>query len=87
MFTVVMPMADMRFEIDNCKLYFSLQFRADGKLLRRRIVLDTQHIRLAADLTVFNVTLTASRELVDSGDIPLATTRALKTSFHSVIIS
>jgi hypothetical protein len=41
------------------------QLGGNEKLLRRIVVLDPQHIRLAADLAVFNIALAASRRFVD----------------------
>src|SRR5580698_3383426 len=59
-----------------------LQFRRDEKLLRRKIVLNAQHIRLAAHLAVFHIALPPPRRLINRGHIPLPARRALKSRFH-----
>jgi hypothetical protein len=66
----------MNFHFD-CSEYL-LQRRRNKKLLRRPVILHAQHIRLTANLAIFNVTLPPSCELVHGRDIPFAATRALK---------
>ena len=56
-----------------------LQRRRYEKFLRRRIVLDSKHIGLAADLAVLDVALPAPRGFVHDRCIPLAAARTLKT--------
>ena len=63
----------------------SLKISRDEELLRRRIVFHVQHVGLAADLTILNIGLPASRRIIDRSDIPLTTSRALKTSFHAEV--
>ena len=60
----------------------SLQRSCNDKFLRRRIIFDSQHIRLAADLAVLDVTLPASSRLVYGSRIPFTAPRTLKTRFH-----
>src|SRR6266852_176064 len=64
-----------------------LQLGRDEEFPGSGIVLNPQHIRLAADLTVFHVALLTSRGLVHSRDVPLPATRTLETCFHDEIIS
>src|SRR4051812_31399855 len=45
-----------------------------------------QHVRTAADLAVFYVTLAEACGVVDLSVIPLAATRALESGFHSQIL-
>ena len=59
-----------------------LPLRGDEEFLRRRIVLHAQHIRLAAYVTIFDITLETSRRLIDRGGIPFSAGRALKAGFH-----
>jgi hypothetical protein len=90
MLTVGMP-TELRTAIGNRKPKFEnrllFQFGADRKFLRRRIILNPQHIRFAADLAIFDIALPPSRKLIDAGTVPLAASRTLKTSFHQAIIS
>ena len=60
----------------------SFQFRGDKEFLRRVVVLDAQHIGLAADLAVFYVALSASGRLVDRGGVPFSAGGALESGFH-----
>lgn len=60
------------------------QFGADQELLRRRIVLDAQNVRLAADLAVFDVALPLPGRLVDGSGVPFSAGGALETGFHGV---
>jgi len=61
----------------------SLQFSSDEEFLRRRVVLDTKYIGLAADLAIFDLALAASRRLIHGRDIPLSAGRALEAGFHT----
>src|SRR5258708_36906718 len=56
----------------------SLQIGCDEEFLRRRVILNAQHIGLAAHLAVFNVALLASRGFIYRGRVPLAASRTLK---------
>jgi hypothetical protein len=56
------------------------------EFLRLRIVLYPQHVGLAADLAVFDITLPAPCGFIHGSWIPLAATRTLKTSFHKTIL-
>jgi hypothetical protein len=60
----------------------SLQRGGNEEFLHLSIVLNPQHIRLAADLAVFHIALPAACGFIHRGGIPLAATRTLKTSFH-----
>ncbi|HWO36584.1 MAG TPA: choice-of-anchor Q domain-containing protein [Candidatus Acidoferrum sp.] len=71
--------------ISHLHRYPSFQVSRDEELLRQRIVFHLQHVGLAADLTILNVGLPASRRIIDRSDIPLATPCALKTSFHAEV--
>lgn len=64
----------------------SFERGCNDEFLRRRIVLDAQNIRLAANLAVLDIGLPASGAFIHSGRIPLAAPRTLKTSFHKAII-
>ncbi len=64
----------------------SLERSRDQEFLRRRIVLNPQHIGLTTNLAVFDIVLTASPGLIHCGGIPFAAAGALKTGFHRVII-
>jgi hypothetical protein len=61
---------------------FLFQFGCDEELLPRRVVLHAQHVRLAANLAVFDVALPPSRGLIDGGRIPFSAGRTLETGFH-----
>jgi hypothetical protein len=60
-----------------------LKVRRNKEFVRRRIVLDPQHIGLAADLAIFDVNLPASCGFVHCGRIPLSTARTLETCLHN----
>ena len=64
----------------SCSLF---EFRCDEELGGGIVVLDSQNIRLAADLAIFNVALAATGGFVDRSDVPLSTRSALETRFHS----
>jgi hypothetical protein len=64
------------------EISFSFQFSGNEEFLRRVVVLDAKHIRLAANLTFFDVTLAASRGLVHRSGVPFSTGGALKAGFH-----
>jgi hypothetical protein len=50
------------------------------------VVLHVQHIRLAAHLAIFYVTLIASSGLVHRSLVPLAAAGALESTFHRFLI-
>jgi hypothetical protein len=58
----------------------------DEEFLRRRIVLNAQHVWLAAYLAVFDVALPPARGFVDAGGVPLSTACALEACFHKAIM-
>jgi len=60
----------------------SFQFRRNKKFLRRRIVVHTQYIGLAADLAIFNITLPPSRRFVHGSRVPLSARSALESGFQ-----
>jgi len=61
----------------------SFQRRGDEKLLQRSIVFNAQHIRLAADLAVFDIVLPPSCGFVDRSRVPYSAARTLKACFHN----
>jgi hypothetical protein len=59
-----------------------LQLSSDEKLLRGRVIVGAQHVGLAADLAIFNVTLPLSRGFIHDDRVPFSTARALIATFH-----
>ncbi len=60
----------------------SLQYRGDEKLVCSFVVLDAQHVGLAAYLAVFDVALASARGFIHRSRVPLPTAGALKNGFH-----
>src|SRR6185437_11339140 len=63
----------------------SFQLRADHIFPRARVPPDMQHIRLAADLAIFHITLFAPGRRVNRGLIPLSTPGTLESTDHANI--
>jgi hypothetical protein len=57
----------------------SLQLSGDDVLVRLTVPDNVEHIRLAADLTVFHVTLPHSYGSIHHGFVPFSAASALKT--------
>lgn len=51
--------------------------------MRRQVILNPQHVRLAAHLAIFDITLPVSGGLIHRRGIPLATARTLKARLHA----
>lgn len=64
----------------------SLQRSRYEEFPRRPIVLNPQHVGLAAHLAVFDVVLTPSGGFVDVSQVPFSASRALETRFHKAIM-
>lgn len=60
----------------------SFQLGCDEELLRGIVVFDSEYVRFAADLAVFDVGLAASGGLVNAGDVPFSARSALEAGFH-----
>jgi len=58
------------------------EFGSDHELIRFRVPLHGQHVRLAAHLAIFHIALFTSAAGVGGRLIPLATSGALKAGFH-----
>jgi hypothetical protein len=63
----------------SCRLF---ELGSDVELLHLVVKGDAQHIRFAAYLAVFNVTLLEPGGMIHLRVIPLAAARTLKTGFH-----
>src|SRR5580704_16994102 len=63
------------------------QFRRNHKFLCCRIVLDTKQVRSATYLAVFDIALPAASRLVHRRLVGLATTRALESGLHDIILT
>ena len=63
----------------------SFQLRTDHIFPRARVPPDMQHIRLAADLAIFHITLFAPGRRVNRGLIPLSTPGTLESTDHANI--
>src|SRR5690242_2902483 len=60
----------------------SFQFCRNKEFLRRVVILHAQHIRLAANLAVFHVTLPPPCGFVDRSSVPLSARGTLKAGVH-----
>jgi len=60
----------------------SFQFSRDKEFLRPIVILDAKNIRLATDLTIFDITLAASSGFVHGGRIPFSARGALEARFQ-----
>src|SRR5260370_39138258 len=60
----------------------SIQYIRDKEFLRPIVILDAKNIRLATDLTIFDIALAASSGFVHGGRIPFSARGALETGFQ-----
>ncbi len=65
----------------------SLQLSADGVLSGGHVPANAEHIWLAANLAVFNVTLARACRRIDLRLIPFTTARALEARKHELIVN
>jgi hypothetical protein len=69
-------------QFDNFASETLFQVRGDEEFPGTGVILDAQNIRLATDLAIFHVALTAASGFIHRGHIPFATRSALKSRLH-----